>query len=263
MEYVTHMLDSARGIYIPRDFIKIKADGWKGITPEDEVVLLDPKHDDYWDTWNGVLDHASFTDADGVVWTLHQDGDLWVVAIEKLNEDADALIQQQVEYETEHEDRAWDYMTADGLQYEYQHDQFAAALDNYIADDRSRIVQSAITVLTSDKDALEQFAFDLLEVAEAQTWHSEYWAYAGPEFCIMQRSVGEIEIQLPEEMQAAYNLLDTDDAGHGEYYNSGLVYTSGGTSWVAVVDYDTVKAMLLDAAAKLIDQMMERKIAAE
>lgn len=73
--WLIHMLDSARGVYIPRDFAEFA--GWDGISSEDrEVLESGPDHPDYWGTWERVLDNATF-DIDGITYSLLHDGDLW------------------------------------------------------------------------------------------------------------------------------------------------------------------------------------------
>lgn len=73
------LLDSARGIYIPRDFVEeFDLTKWKNIDPDDVAILHDPDHPDYWDAWDNVLQYATHTDEQGNKWHLWQDGDLWV-----------------------------------------------------------------------------------------------------------------------------------------------------------------------------------------
>jgi hypothetical protein len=76
-------LSDSRGIYIPRDFAQSFTDRAKyvaGVSDEDWLVLeAGPDHNLYWDTWIDVCDHAVVTDERGVKFTLHQDGDLWLI----------------------------------------------------------------------------------------------------------------------------------------------------------------------------------------
>jgi len=77
-------LNDARGIYIPRDFAKSFADRGKsvqGVSAEDwEILDAGPDHYHYWDAWEDVLNNATVTDhVTGITYTLHQDGDLWLV----------------------------------------------------------------------------------------------------------------------------------------------------------------------------------------
>ena len=73
--------DSARGIYIPQFFAEsIKRECVSGVSEEDWNILESgPDHEQYWDAWTDVLDNAELTDSSGVVWTLYQDGDLWLI----------------------------------------------------------------------------------------------------------------------------------------------------------------------------------------
>lgn len=73
-------LDSARGVYIPRDFADIDHSAVTGVSDDDWAVLAEgPGHEFYWETWDDVLSNAVVTDNNGVKYTLHQDGDLWLI----------------------------------------------------------------------------------------------------------------------------------------------------------------------------------------
>ena len=69
------------GIYVPQHFAEsFDLSQWQGINSGDvEILLAGPDHAEYWDAWDAVLSSAKFTDADGEVWTLYQDSDLFVV----------------------------------------------------------------------------------------------------------------------------------------------------------------------------------------
>ena len=75
-------LSDARGIYIPRDFAtSIKRECVANVSPEDwEVLAAGPDHEFYWDTWSDVERDAVITNpVTGRVFSLYQDGDLWLV----------------------------------------------------------------------------------------------------------------------------------------------------------------------------------------
>lgn len=79
-------LSDNRGVYIPRDFatsFKDRAKNVKGVSDADWAILeAGPEHEEYWDAWSSVLDNATVTDDHGREYTLHQDGDLWLVPLE-------------------------------------------------------------------------------------------------------------------------------------------------------------------------------------
>lgn len=79
------LLDSARGVYIPQNFAELfNAADW-GISEENKAILLcGPEHEYYWETWEEVLDSAEFTDKNGHIYRLHQDGDLFAYCIERM-----------------------------------------------------------------------------------------------------------------------------------------------------------------------------------
>lgn len=75
-------LSDSRGVYIPRDFAaETRPECIKGARPEDLAILADgPDSEWYWDAWAAICDNATVTDHDtGVTYTLHQDGDLWLL----------------------------------------------------------------------------------------------------------------------------------------------------------------------------------------
>lgn len=77
------LLDSSRGIYIPQDFVvEMDLSKFQGISQEDIDTCRDPEDEWYWEAWDVILRDATYTDADGHVWTLYQDGDLWMICEE-------------------------------------------------------------------------------------------------------------------------------------------------------------------------------------
>ena len=80
------VLSDNRGIYIPRDFAMF-IDDMDNVTQEDKDILsAGPDHNQYWDTWNDVLDKASAT-INGKTWRLYQDGDLWAYCEELMTDE--------------------------------------------------------------------------------------------------------------------------------------------------------------------------------
>ena len=72
----------ARGRYIPQYFAtEVKHELVSGLEPDDWTILeAGPDHELYWDVWTGVCDSAVVTNPDdGIRYTLHQDGDLWLI----------------------------------------------------------------------------------------------------------------------------------------------------------------------------------------
>jgi len=71
------LLDSHRGIYIPRDFAIECGDFWN-IPQKSLDILMNPDHEWYWEEWETILNSASLP-LDGHTYTLHHDGDLFAV----------------------------------------------------------------------------------------------------------------------------------------------------------------------------------------
>ena len=81
------LLNSARGIYIPQNFVEeFDLTKFSGIDPDDVAILHDPDHEWYWDAWDNVLQYATHTDEHGHKWYLHQDGDLWMICDELMTD---------------------------------------------------------------------------------------------------------------------------------------------------------------------------------
>lgn len=80
------LLDANRGPYIPMVFSEAWAHLFEGIDDSDLEILKDPDGEWYWESWNTVLANASYTDSNGRIWTLHQDGDLFAVVLDEMSE---------------------------------------------------------------------------------------------------------------------------------------------------------------------------------
>lgn len=76
MKRIELLFDSNRGVYIPRDFTDMT--NWV-YREEYRETLKNPTNEDYWSTWDMVLDDAQCIDSAGYKWILHQDGDLWAI----------------------------------------------------------------------------------------------------------------------------------------------------------------------------------------
>ena len=83
-EKITLLLDSARGQYIPRDFVTgFDLSKFAGIPSAVAEECKNPESDEYWDAWNVILYSASYIE-DGRVFELYQDGDLWLICWDEL-----------------------------------------------------------------------------------------------------------------------------------------------------------------------------------
>lgn len=82
--------NSAFGIYIPSHFAQsvnreciVELARWKKglnfIANEDNIEL-----DNYYDVWSDMLNHIELKDNNGNLWTLYQDGDLFMVCYEMM-----------------------------------------------------------------------------------------------------------------------------------------------------------------------------------
>ena len=88
MENINLLLDSARGQYIPRDFIQgFDLTKFSGISESDIETLQNPDNEWYWESWESVLNNAEYKHEDGRIFTLHQDGDLWLICYDNMTEE--------------------------------------------------------------------------------------------------------------------------------------------------------------------------------
>lgn len=77
------LISDSQGIYIPQqwcsgldeiDSFNLGVD-WGDV----QTCQSGPEAEAYWGAWQAILDSAQITQADGSIWTLHQNGDLWAV----------------------------------------------------------------------------------------------------------------------------------------------------------------------------------------
>lgn len=69
--------NSAMGIYIPQHAAESLVSGWTISDTDREILAAGPDNENYWDTWHTVVQNAEYTDTNGNVWRLYQDGDLF------------------------------------------------------------------------------------------------------------------------------------------------------------------------------------------
>ena len=85
MSGIEILLNDSRGVYIPQNFAEIY--DW-GLRPQDkEVLLLGPDSESYWYVWEAVLDGLTYTDKNGNVWRLYQEGDLFAFCEELMTDE--------------------------------------------------------------------------------------------------------------------------------------------------------------------------------
>lgn len=83
------LLSDARGVYIPQNFVEdFDLSKFKGIPAwAIECCLKGPETEGYWDAWTEILDSAVHHSPDGRKFTLHQDGDLWLICSEQMSDE--------------------------------------------------------------------------------------------------------------------------------------------------------------------------------
>lgn len=86
---VALLLDSARGIYIPKHFAEsFNMSDWHVSDNQRDCLLAGPEdeQDLYWFYWSAILDNAYY-EKDGKRWTLYQDGDLWALCLDDMTDE--------------------------------------------------------------------------------------------------------------------------------------------------------------------------------
>lgn len=79
------LLSDARGIYIPRDFVReVSEECITGMSAwARETLESGPDAEGYWDAWNDVLDNVRVTDhKNGITYYIWQDGDCWLIPVD-------------------------------------------------------------------------------------------------------------------------------------------------------------------------------------
>lgn len=78
LDNATLLISDSVGIYIPQLFARNY--GQHILCDADRAILeAGPEHAEYWDAWDDVLGSTYVTDAKGLRYYLHQDGDLWAI----------------------------------------------------------------------------------------------------------------------------------------------------------------------------------------
>ena len=89
MDNIEHFINDAHGVYIPQVFAEIVSrDKVTGVTKEQYDILTEgPDHEFYWDVWDEVLNSAKLVVSCGKTFSLHQDGDLWLIGYDNASEE--------------------------------------------------------------------------------------------------------------------------------------------------------------------------------
>jgi hypothetical protein len=84
------LVSDRSGVYVPQRFFQdYNCEVW-GIDPngsDADTIWEGPHADWYWETWDEILDKAHYVDSNGHRWTLHQDGDLWAICPELMDDE--------------------------------------------------------------------------------------------------------------------------------------------------------------------------------
>lgn len=77
-------IGESRGIHIPKTFVQYVEDSipgyWMNMSIWIMAILrIGPDHPDYWEAWDDALANSYYLDNFGKRWTLHQDGDVWLI----------------------------------------------------------------------------------------------------------------------------------------------------------------------------------------
>jgi len=246
--YVEIFLDSARGVYIPRDFAScIDPTDWRGITLEDlEVLRAGPDHESYWDVWADVLDNAETRDGR----VLHQDGDLFLVAQDKAIEDLNAYFADVLEYETRHGDAgdAYAHLVED---VDLQDVQRQLEEERHETDESAPLGFKWVPKLDLDLRGLdlEDVARLALEVFQMVPGHV-FGPYGEDGLVLDTFAVQEIETEVPQDFDGIVLDLIGDNTTDAYITGTGRAYIATDAAWYAVASVkdlqDAIDAEVLE-----------------
>lgn len=81
------LVDNHHGIYVPQVFVStynVNKFGIEEFDPDYQSVLQGPENEWYWESWDAILNKASYTDENGNTLYLEHNGDLFLVAEEDI-----------------------------------------------------------------------------------------------------------------------------------------------------------------------------------
>tara|TARA_R110000851_G_scaffold163685_1_gene307678 strand:+ start:1866 stop:2594 length:729 start_codon:yes stop_codon:yes gene_type:complete len=220
----------SRGIFIPQYFAEsYDSDMWEPISVEAMTILKEgPESEQYWDTWQEVLDSAETIDG-GI---LHQDGDLWVVWAQLAIDTVNSFCSDQLKYEETHED------SGDGYAFMVA-ESWCAQVDSDLARDMK---QFDLNPMGLDTDTLSDIALDLFTMESGHIFSNmsanKIVLGSHPlqeiEIHLANLSIDEITMDLIRESCDAY-ITGTDRA-----------YSTTDCVWYAVLEPDTFQQAIID-----------------
>lgn len=92
IDAVTLLISDASGVYIPQRFVNECLEPLHGeITRNASQWAIDtcrsgPDVEGYWDAWDSILSHFEYR-LNGESYTLHQDGDLWLLCMDRMTDE--------------------------------------------------------------------------------------------------------------------------------------------------------------------------------
>lgn len=88
METIILFANDSHGVFIPQYFAEaVKRELVSGVTAEQWGDLEEgPDSEFYWDVWDAVLNSAKLVTSCGKTFSLHQDGDLWLIDYDNASE---------------------------------------------------------------------------------------------------------------------------------------------------------------------------------
>ena len=88
MDKINLLLDSARGQFIPRDFVnEFDLSKFLGVSQWAVDQCKDPENEHYWEAWDEILSNAKYRTDDGREFFLHQNDDLWLICFDEMTDE--------------------------------------------------------------------------------------------------------------------------------------------------------------------------------
>lgn len=239
--YTMHLINDSHGVYIPQVFAETidwdMLDNWN---EDQKSILLDgPDNESYWDVWHEILDNCETKDGG----KLHQDGDVWVVYVDKAVSDLNEYLESIYEYETRHCDAGNEYAylveSVDSQDIQRQLDEETLLrLPGQTALDAEWTKKLDLDLRGLDVERVIELA---LECFEMKPGHM-FGPYEGG-LILAAFPIQEIETEIPDSFDDLV-LEYIGDNGSDAYINGRLAYMTTDSVWYAVASVEALQAAI-------------------
>lgn len=239
--YTMHIINDSHGIYIPQVFAETidwdMLDNWYEY--QKAILLAGPDHESYWDVWQEILDNCETTDGG----KLHQDGDVWVVYVDKATSDLNEHLESVYEYETRHCDAGDNYaylvesVDSQDIQRQLEEEKLLQ-LPGQNALDAEWTKKLDLDLRGLDIERVIELALECFEMVPGHMF--------GPYedgLILAAFPIQEIETEIPDSFDDLV-LEFIGDNGSDAYINGRLAYILTDSVWYAVASVKALQAAI-------------------